>query len=211
MEKVGVLFSGGIESSSLLVHYLKKGYITLPIYVKTGLPWESVEIKYSLKLWRRLKDKYKNLLPIRFISDYKLNGNSYKTPEEEKDIEIPLRNFSLISSAIKTAFVKGVYRFAIGSLGSYSFPDNRREFFDRLEEVLSFGSGINFTIETPFMGLKKEEIIRKFYKAVPFGLTFSCASPVNSIHCGRCIKCMERKEGFEKAKVDDPTKYYYSV
>jgi len=102
---------------------------------------------------------------------------------EGNTIEIPLRNLLLISSAAVEACRK------------------------RLEELVERALRIRFSIETPFLGMDKAQVIKEFRRSVPFGKTFSCIRPLRGLHCGRCAKCLERKEGFLKAGIPDPTRY----
>ena len=95
----------------------------------------------------------------------------------------------------------------VGSLGIYPFPDTERSYFDSLEELVERALRIRFRIETPFLGMEKAQVIREFRGSVPLGMTFSCIRPVRGVHCGSCAKCLERKEGFVKAGVPDPTRY----
>jgi 7-cyano-7-deazaguanine synthase len=44
-------------------------------------------------------------------------------------------------------------------------------------------------------------------RELPLELTFSCISPVNGFHCGRCNKCAERQEAFRQAALTDKTIY----
>jgi 7-cyano-7-deazaguanine synthase len=41
----------------------------------------------------------------------------------------------------------------------------------------------------------------------PLELTFSCINPKGALHCGRCNKCHERREGFQLIGAVDPTNY----
>ena len=200
MKKVALLFSAGVESSSLAVHYLEGGYIVLPVYVKCGFPWEKVEIRWGERLWVFLKKKYRRLLPIRILPARGIGP-------EANSVEMPLRNLILVSTVALEALRRDIDRVGIGSLGMYPFPDNNREFFDDVERLLSRGARIRLEVDTPFMGLEKEEVIKHYYTKLPYRLTFSCMRPIKGMHCGRCEKCMERKEGFRKAGLPDPTRY----
>ncbi|MDQ7038010.1 MAG: 7-cyano-7-deazaguanine synthase [Aquificota bacterium] len=206
MRKVLVLFSAGVESSCLLVHYLRKGFLVYPVYVRAGLPWEEVEREYALRFWTAVRGKHRNLFPVRTVF-VKGGGTLRGVPLEDPQIEIPLRNMSLLVQTSLLAHSKGVDSIAVGSLGIYPFPDNSREYFDRLQDLISRGLRRDVRIETPFMGMEKWEVVRRFRDLVPFSLTFSCASPSGRNHCGICVKCRERKEGFRRAGVKDPTLY----
>lgn len=210
MKKAVVLFSAGVESTSLLVHYLKKDFYVYPVYIRAGMPWESVERGYAIKVWFRLKKQYKNMSPLRTLFMEVGPARHRFIPLDDSQIEIPLRNMVLTVKTALVALRKGAEVIGIGSLGVYPFPDNNRDYFDALQRLISEGARREIRIETPFMGMEKWEVIRTFRDSVPFELTFSCASPVKGIHCGVCAKCRERKEGFLKAGVEDPTPYMSS-
>ncbi len=208
MRKVVVLFSAGVESTSLVVHYLSRGAYVYPVYVRSGMPWEDVERHYALKLWHDLRRKYGHIAPVRTVFVKGSRPATDGVPMEENQIEIPLRNMILTVQTAVVAHRKGVDTIGVGSLGIYPFPDNNREYFDKLEDLISTGLRRRIIIDTPFMGMEKWDVIRRFAGKAPYHLTFSCASPVGRIHCGVCAKCRERREGFERAGLKDPTPYW---
>ncbi len=199
MKKVGVLFSAGVESTALIYHYLSQNHLVYPLYVSVKFPWEEAEKFWLRKIWYHFRSRFGRILPVRYIGG--------ESPPKGRGIEIPLRNLTLTVFSSSILVRKGVFNLAVGSLGVYPFPDNNREYFERIEWLVSEGLGRKFRVETPFMGLEKWEVIRMFYGRAPFHLSFSCVSPVGREHCGRCPKCLERKEGFERAGVKDPTPY----
>jgi len=208
MRKIAVLFSGGVESSLLVWHYLNEGYVVYPFYVKCGFPWERVEIRWSEKLWTSIKKMKPSLMTLRILPVISSFKPKTRLPVSEADLEIPLRNMTLTLMILLSAMGRGIKKIAIGSLGIYDFPDNRREFFDSVERILDM-SGWGFKIETPFMGLDKAEVIRLAGRGFPLYKTFSCAKPFRKWHCGICAKCTERMEGFREAGVDDRTFYFF--
>jgi 7-cyano-7-deazaguanine synthase len=59
----------------------------------------------------------------------------------------------------------------------------------------------------PFVDWTKADIVRRGAElGVPFGQTWSCYKGGNK-HCGRCGTCIERREAFDLAGVEDPTNY----
>ncbi|RUM28650.1 MAG: queuosine biosynthesis protein [Aquifex sp.] len=193
-EKIVVLFSGGVESTALLIHYASKNNILYPLYVRFGYSWEDEELKRAKNVLFYLKKSVKNLRNLATVKVKSLSKRLKGFPSTEKELEIPMRNLLLCSQAAIYGYRKGIFRCAIGSLGMYPFPDNKREYFDKLEELISQGLNKTFTIETPFFGMKKEEIIRLYGNLMPLHLTFSCIKPIKGKPCGKCIKCREREE-----------------
>jgi len=59
-------------------------------------------------------------------------------------------------------------------------------------------------IELPLRGKTKVGVLRMGLRlGVPLELTWSCHRD-GKRHCGRCSSCIERREAFAKAGVDDP-------
>jgi len=193
MKKVLVLFSGGVESSALLVHYAKKDYLVFPLYVRFGYPWEEFELKSALRVLNFVKNRYPNVESLK-IRKIKAVLRKFRKPKREKELEIPMRNLLLCTLGAKVGYGLGIYRLAHGSLGLYPFADSKRDYFDELEEVISKGLGVKFAIETPFYGMHKSEVLKLYGKEIPLELTLSCISPIGGKPCGECVKCKERKE-----------------
>ena len=56
--------------------------------------------------------------------------------------------------------------------------------------------------------MRKADVIRLGRSLeVPFDATLSCMQPREGLHCGRCSKCRERRDGFLEAGIVDPTRY----
>ena len=193
MEKILVLFSGGVESTALLVHYARKNFRVFPLYVRFGYPWEDYELKSAVRVLNHLRSRYLNIKNIK-IRKAKAVMKSFKKPKREEELEIPLRNLILCTVGAQVGYRLGIHRLAHGSLGLYPFPDSKRDYFDELEDVISKGLGVEFRIETPFYGMHKEEVLKRYGREIPLELTLSCISPVGGKPCEECIKCKERKE-----------------
>mgnify|MGYP000657498837 CR=1 FL=1 len=59
----------------------------------------------------------------------------------------------------------------------------------------------------PFVDWTKADIVRRGAElSVPFAQTWSCYKG-GELHCGRCGTCIERREAFHLAGVEDPTSY----
>ncbi len=205
MERWVVLTSGGVESAALVALMLERGEV-VPVYVRTGLPHEATEARKIRALLNVIARQ--GLHPLREIV---LQGISLSLPAEllrEEDVEIPLRNLTLAGVGALVAHEVDARGVAMGTLGNAPFPDNHRDYLDRLEQLLREGlRRPAFALLTPFMGRPKEEILRTFAGRVPWERTFSCMSPVRGEHCGTCDKCRERHTAFLRAGLPDPTFY----
>ncbi|HEX2390003.1 MAG TPA: 7-cyano-7-deazaguanine synthase [Casimicrobiaceae bacterium] len=99
-------------------------------------------------------------------------------------------------------------RLVIGTLEHNPFPDATPLFREAMQRALTLGLGHELSIEAPFSGMSKADVIRRGVAlGVPLELSLSCMSPHGTTHCGTCSKCRERHDAFLEAGVADPTEY----
>ena len=213
MTKVAVLSSGGLDSAILLADLARNSQV-FPIYVEAGLVWERNE-KESLE---KFLDALANpaIEPVAYLSvpvapildsHWSVTGTAVPgASAPDSEMFIPGRNILLIALAAVWCSTHDVGRIAIGSLGGNPFPDATPEFFESFGKVLSAGLGHTVTVEAPFRGRNKAELIQS-HGELPLELSLTCANPSNHSHCGDCNKCTERREAFQEAGVVDRTKY----
>lgn len=133
---------------------------------------------------------------------------------------VPNRNAMMLSIAYAVAVAEGAVMVAAGfHAGDHSiYPDCRPKFvrrFYKMERTANEGFiNPHLKLRTPFINLGKHDIVTIGSQLnVPYDLTWSCYEG-GEIHCGRCGTCVERKEAFRLAKVNDPTFYvdkYFEV
>jgi 7-cyano-7-deazaguanine synthase len=91
----------------------------------------------------------------------------------------------------------------------FVYPDCRPAFIDSFDAAMALGNEGFWEGEViaPFVMMTKSTIV-KFGKQlqVPLEETWSCYKG-GRYHCGKCGTCVERKEAFELAGVEDPTRY----
>jgi 7-cyano-7-deazaguanine synthase len=68
---------------------------------------------------------------------------------------------------------------------------------------------VGLSIEAPLQHMSKAQIVREGLRlGVDYALTVSCyQADAQGRACGRCDSCRLRREGFESARVPDPTRY----
>lgn len=208
-----VLCSGGLDSVVLLA-WAAQHAPALPVYVRTGLAWESQEIDTLQRILQPsgrvrplaiLDVDVRDLYPA---SHWALRGTppAYDTPDE--DVYLPGRNILLLSKAGILAASRRIDRIVLGPLAGNPFPDATARFFRAMSEALSLGLAHSLAIEAPFTTLHKAEVVRLGASlGVPLGATLSCMNPRDAIHCGVCSKCRERRDAFKDADMPDPTTY----
>ncbi|MBI2871693.1 MAG: 7-cyano-7-deazaguanine synthase [Chloroflexi bacterium] len=213
MERVAALASGGLDSSVLLADLAQEAMV-FPLYVQMGLAWEEVERRALNAFVDALRSP--NVQPITTLSvpvrqvygqHWSLTGIGVPGAEApDSAVFLPGRNVLLIGLAAVWCSTHGVSRIAIGSLGGNPFPDATPDFFESFGRALSLGLAHPVSIEAPYRGLHKEDLIRQ-RQQLPLELTLTCMAPTNGIHCGRCNKCHERQVAFATARVADRTRY----
>lgn len=196
MEKVVLLTSSGLDSACLINFYLSKNYYIYPIYIKAGFKWEKAELFYLKKLLKKIKNK--NISTLKIVKDesIRLKLDEESNFVEDSSVYIPFRNLSLILKGAIYAYTIGSKKVGIGIMGLINFPDNSKSFIKNINKMLNLYTDIN--IEAPFLGMHKKEVFEKFGLKEFVKLSFSCANPDGLKPCGKCTKCIERKEIDEK-------------
>jgi 7-cyano-7-deazaguanine synthase len=135
---------------------------------------------------------------------------------------VPARNTLFLSYALAWAEVVGARDLWLGvNAVDYSgYPDCRPAFIDAFERTANLATklgveaapGEGIRIHAPLIDLYKHEIIaRGVALGVDYADTTSCYNPSERagqvLACGRCESCALRRAGFERARVEDPTRY----
>jgi 7-cyano-7-deazaguanine synthase len=129
--------------------------------------------------------------------------------ESMKATVVPNRNMILLALAGGHALSIGFDTIAYAAhAGDHTiYPDCRPEFADAMEKALGLADWQNLNLHRPFVNFSKEELVRKGNElGAPLELTWSCYAGREK-HCGKCGTCVERKEAFALAKIEDPTEY----
>ena len=212
--EIGLLLSGGLDSSILLWRLLAEGARVQPFYVRSHLAWESIERHWLTRLLTESdRDKLEPLveldLPLADVygQHWSTTGRAVpgaETPDEA--VYLPGRNALLLIKAALWCQLHGIEELALAPLKSNPFPDATNEFFETFESAVNQATGGQLRIVRPFGQLSKHQVM-DLGKSYPLGLTFSCIAPVGELHCGACNKCAERKAAFQTAELPDPTAY----
>jgi len=215
-QAVGLLLSGGLDSSILLIHFLKNSWRIRPFYVRCGLYWESAE---ALAVSRYLNAvEGPNLeplvtleLPVRDIYGQHWSVTGHGIPafdSADQAMFLPGRNALLIMKAALWCQLHQIPDLALATLQSNPFPDASPQFFDEFESALKIALSIPVRILRPFEKLDKRQVMN-LGRDAPLELTFSCVAPIDGRHCGNCNKCRERQRAFGLVGLHDPTIYFH--
>jgi 7-cyano-7-deazaguanine synthase len=213
-----VLCSSGLDSAVLLADVARResGNRVFPTYVSVGLAWEQEELTMLGRLLRSAP--FHGVHPVEKLTfdmrdvypptHWAIRGEppGFDTPDE--DVYLDGRNIVLLTKAAVFMARAGLSRVYIGPLAGNPFPDATPDFFRAIEHALSLGLGTSIEVVAPFATMHKAKVIALGRSlGVPLELTLSCMQPDGGLHCGRCSKCRERRDGFREAGIEDPTQY----
>jgi 7-cyano-7-deazaguanine synthase len=218
LPSVAVLLGGGVESTALVRRFLAEERPVVPVHIHCGLIWDDCESKYTSRFCAaNAGPLLAPLVEIRVPLGDLLRGhwavsgvNVPRAGDPSSDLEIPLRNLTLLSFAFHTVESPDVSALALGTTAENCYRDGSRAYFDKCEELLSLEAGRAVEVLTPLIGMTKTDVIRSADSAT-LALSFSCVDPSHDLHCGQCIKCGRRQDAFRKAGVADPTAYAMQV
>ena len=219
-KKALVLFSGGLDSTTMLAMVKSDGYEITALTINYNQRHVS-EIEFSKKSLSQLQINKQIIfdLDLSKIGGSALTDNIPVPIDSNDNIPttyVPARNTIFLSLASSFAERLNISDIFIGAnIIDYSgYPDCRPEFIKSFEKTINLGTklgveGNHFRIHTPLIKMTKAEIIRKGHSlGVDYSLTLSCYNPTDSgLACGKCDSCKFRKEGFKDAGLPDPTKY----
>jgi len=227
MKNAIVLCSGGLDSV-VTAHYVKSlGYCNIKVLF---FDYGQKNIKGELKCSKICSDLIgADFVKIRLkelgeISDSLINkGGKFKmlsrkdlkdTSKESEKWYVPCRNLIFLSYALALAdselMKKTKYDVFVGfkNEGKESYPDTTDEFVKQVNLIGEKSCSGKINVLAPLIKKDKEDIIKLGEKiGVDFRDTFSCYTSIDDLHCGSCLACMLRKEGFYWANVKDETKY----
>jgi 7-cyano-7-deazaguanine synthase len=202
------VLSGGPDSTVVAYWAKKQGYEVHALTFKYGQIAEK-EVKHATLIAEKLG------IPIKIIDLGSLKDvfigvtalcdrNIELTSSFTQPIIVPFRNAIFLSVAV--AHAAEVFYGAQGSDEPF-YPDCREEFYKSFENTARLGTGAEIRIEAPFNNLQKSEVLQVGTQlGVPFELTWSCYRGEEK-HCGVCESCVNRKNAFKEAKIDDQTEY----
>ena len=226
-----ILFSGGLDSTTILALAKHLGYAPYALSISYGQRHSSelIAAERIAKSIGVVRHEVIDLALTRFggsaLTDSNLavptTSNAIVNPDSDIPITyVPARNTIMLSLALGWAEALGGSDIFYGANAvDYSgYPDCRPEYLASFECManLATKAGVEandnaarFRVHAPIIAMSKAEIIHLGKElGIDYGQTVSCYQADALGHaCGECESCKLRQAGFMQAGIADPTHY----
>lgn len=201
--RVLVLLSGGIDSSTSLYWAKSKGYETYALTVNYHNRWVK-EIEASRVIASNAGVQLKEVEAPFIMEAFNVYGYSspkYKSSDARWPFYIPSKNLLFYAIAAHLA----EYMEARWIVGGHIkedmlfFKDTSKEYIDKINWLFKQGFMLSEPVEIilPLADLDKYGVVKLALElGVPLGYTWSCHLRVDE-PCGRCSGCISRQEVFK--------------
>lgn len=215
-QKVVVIYSGGMDSYTVLNKAIRQGYEVYALSFDYGQRHVK-ELKVAADVCAELNISHK-VVDISAINQ--LIGGSSLTDdidvpeghyEEEsmKSTVVPNRNMILLSLAVGYAVSLKANKVFYGAhSGDHAiYPDCRPEFVQKMDDVCRIANYEEIEIVSPYLNNTKIEILTDGLNMdLDYSKTWTCYNGREKA-CGKCGACQERLEAFELNQASDPLPY----
>jgi 7-cyano-7-deazaguanine synthase len=215
-EKVIVIYSGGMDSFTVLHNALRAGKTPLALSFNYGQRHKK-ELEYAARVCESLKIPHK-IVDISAINslvggsaltdDIDVPEGHYEEPSMQQTV-VPNRNMILLSLAVGYAVSESATKVYYGAhSGDHAiYPDCRPEFVQRMNDVCAIANYEAVEIVTPYLDNSKIDILTDGLKmGLDYSLTWTCYNGREKA-CGKCGACQERLEAFHENGLNDPLPY----
>lgn len=216
--KVLVICSGGLDSVTLAYKVAREDELVGLVSFDYGQRHKK-ELDYAALAAKKLGVPH-HILDMSQIGSH-LSGSAltddvdvpdgHYAEENMKITIVPNRNAIMLSIGfgIAASIKADAVAAAVHGGDHFIYPDCRPEFIQSFEDMqrLALDGYADVCLYTPFVEISKGAIVAEGAKhSVPFADTWSCYKG-HEKHCGKCGTCVERREAFALAGVEDPTDY----
>jgi 7-cyano-7-deazaguanine synthase len=197
-----ILFSGGLDSTTLLYENLHRVKVALSF--NYGSKHNTREITHAAAICSAKSITHQvidlEFIAKHFVSDLLQSGGAvpdgHYAEESMKRTVVPFRNGIMLSIAAGLAESLELRTILIANhFGDHAiYPDCRATFIDPMSEAIYQGSGAAVSVEAPYTNIDKRQIaLRGRELGIDYRVTWSCYKGLE-VHCGTCGTCVERKE-----------------
>ncbi len=223
-KKAVILFSGGLDSTTVLAISKAQGYSCFCLSFNYGQR-QTIELERAKSIAKAAN--VRDHLILRLDLDA-IGGSALTTatpvPKNRQPAEmeegipvtyVPGRNIIFLSHALAWAEVIGAADIFLGinAIDYSGYPDCRPDFLSSFATMANLGTKRGseetpFRLHAPLISMSKKEIIQTGMRlGVDYAMTHSCYDPVGDLACGCCDACLLRLKGFAEAGLTDPIKY----
>jgi 7-cyano-7-deazaguanine synthase len=215
--KVCVLLSGGMDSV-VAFHEVRRTYeVAACLSFDYGSKHNACEIPFAKLHAERVGVPHHTVsldfMDRLFKSDLLRSGGAipdgHYAELSMKQTVVPFRNGIMLAIAAGYAesIEAGAVVIAAHSGDHAIYPDCREPFMQAMGAAMREGTYVRMELLRPFIHLDKAAIARLGRElGVDFARTWSCYKG-GERHCGTCGTCVERREAFLQAGLEDPTEY----
>lgn len=223
-EKVLVLCSGGVDSTTLLAQAVQRygAQNVAALSISYGQRHSrEVEAARAVAAYYGVEQRFLDLAAI-FAdsrcsllahSDQEVPSGSYAQQQDAAEggpvsTYVPFRNGLFLSVAASMALSLGCSAVYYGAhrddWAGAAYPDCSPAFVEAMGRAIAEGTGGELRLEAPFANASKADIVAAGLALdVPYGLTWSCYEG-GEAPCGVCATCLDRAAAFAANGVADP-------
>ncbi|PXF29520.1 7-cyano-7-deazaguanine synthase [Pokkaliibacter plantistimulans] len=215
-DKVVVIYSGGMDSFTVLHRALRDGYEVYPLSFNYGQRHArellvAEEVCNSLSLSHKVVDirAINSLLAGSSLTDDIDIPEGHYAADNMKSTVVPNRNMILLSLAIGYAVSIGARKVMYGAhSGDHTiYPDCRPEFVEKMNDVAQIANFESVQVVSPYLYKNKIDILADGLRmGLDYSKTWTCYNG-RELSCGKCGSCQERLEAFQLNGVKDPLDY----
>lgn len=216
--KALVVCSGGLDSVTLAYRVAEEGNLTSLLSFDYGQRHRK-ELEFAKRCADSLNVPHTLIdlsqvgaqLSSALTNEHSDVPDGHYAEDSMKTTVVPNRNAIMMTIAFGLASSQKADTVAMAVHGGdhFIYPDCRPDFietFATMQKLALDGLG-DIDLYTPYLHKDKTEIARDSYQYnVPVKQTWSCYKGKEK-HCGRCGTCVERREAFHLAGLEDPTDY----
>jgi len=218
MPRSVVIYSGGLDSTTLLYHLRAEGHEVKALSVNYGQRHMPREMAAAEAICTRLKVERRTAdltALVDFFGANALTNTGVALPEgayaQETIGQTTVLNRNMVLLSVGIAWVAAL-KFDAVAFGAHggehtNYPDCKPPFAEAMDQAARVCDFEQIRVLAPFVNWVKADIVRRGAElGVPFDLTWSCYTGGEQ-HCGRCGTCIDRRTAFLQANVADPTNY----
>lgn len=215
-EKVVVIYSGGMDSYTVLNKAIKSGFDVYALSFNYGQRHvKELEVAANVCADLNVHHKVVDISAINQLIGGSSLTDDIEVPEghyEEESMKstvVPNRNMILLSLAVGYAVSLKANKVFYGAhSGDHAiYPDCRPEFVEKMSDVCRIANYEEVEIVCPYLNNTKIEILTDgLNMGLDYSNTWTCYNGREKA-CGKCGACQERLEAFALNNASDPLPY----